>query len=543
MSTNDPGQPEYLGSGQLPAEPGAGPDPARGAGAGRHGRRAGLVVGVAAATLAAVGAGAYGVAQLMSGGSSPASAVPAGAIGYLSLDLDPSAAQKIEAVTILRKFPSLRSQLKIGSRDDLRKTIFEQIQKDGDCKSLSYADDVEPWIGDRVAVAAVPGRSDRIMPLVALQVTDGDRAKSGVRALQKCAGEGDSLGVATSGDYLLLSQKQADADAMAASAGSAALADDAGFKTWTDRTGDPGIVTMYAAQGAADAVVKASKAHSGSSGSEPAPGDAASTKQIQAALDGFEGAAGVVRFKDGAVEAEFTSKGLDKGAAGTDAGRGPDVTTLPATTAAVLSVALPEGWLDDSVSSLRSALGDDFDSSLAQAERQTGLQLPEDIETLFGRGVSVSVDSSADLQGLESSPDASELPAGIRITGDADKITAVIDMLKAAAGPQADAVQVRSKGDLVTVGLDKAYVAKLLEDGDLGGSTSFTKVVPDAARASVVVYVDFDAGNGWAEQLADLASDGDATVKADVKPLDAFGVSSWQDSDRVQHGLLRLTTD
>jgi hypothetical protein len=104
-------------------------------------------------------------------------------------------------------------------------------------------------------------------------------------------------------------------------------------------------------------------------------------------------------------------------------------------------------------------------------------------------------------------------------------------------------VQVRSKDGIVAVGTDKAYVDSLLAKGDLGSTDAFTKVVPEAGRANGVLFVNFDAGNGWAEQLADVASGGDQQVKDNVKPLDAFGLSSWQDTDQVQHTLLRLTTD
>ena len=55
--------------------------------------------------------------------------------------------------------------------------------------------------------------------------------------------------------------------------------------------------------------------------------------------------------------------------------------------------------------------------------------------------------------------------------------------------------------------------------------------------------MNFDAGNGWAEQLADLLSDGDPEAKQNIAPLDALGISGWVDGDDVQHGLLRLTTD
>jgi hypothetical protein len=152
------------------------------------------------------------------------------------------------------------------------------------------------------------------------------------------------------------------------------------------------------------------------------------------------------------------------------------------------------------------------------------------------------VDSSLDPEALADSPDPTKIPVGIRIKGDADKITAVIDKLKTAAGAQADIVAVRTKGDVVTVSTDKAYAEKLLGTGDLGDSTSFTNVVPEADRASGVFFLDFDAGDGWAEKLAGLGADSDPSVRENIKPLDAFGVSSWQDG-AVRHALLRLTTD
>ena len=539
MSSNDPNQPEYLGSDAAADSP---------APSGPHrGRRTAVVTAAVVATVAAVGAGAYGVVQVMSGGSSPASAVPADAVAYVSLDLDPSAAQKIEAIKIMRKFPGLRKELDINSRDDIRQTIFREIQKGGDCKDLSYADDIKPWIGNRVALAGVPaskGSQDPVLPLVALQVTDQDKAETGIRALQKCSGGDDDVAFASSGDYLLLSEKQSDVDAMAEDAESASLQDDKAFTTWMDRTGESGIVTMYASKKAADIVVDLANQTQRDSGDlEPGTMGSMQGKQLSAALAGFEGAAGVIRFKGGAVEAELAAKGLNKGVGGADGGRGPDVTTLPGTTAAVLSVALQDGWLDDSMSSLRSSFGDSFDQGLAQAEQQTGLSLPEDVETLLGEGVSISVDSSADLEAIASSPDPASIPAGVRIKGDAAKITAVIDKLKRAAGPQADVVVVRSKGDLVAVGTDKGYVESLVEKGDLGDSPAFTRVVPEAGRASGVFFVDFDAGNGWAERLADLVSDGDPSAAENVKPLDALGASSWVDGDAVQHSMLRLTTD
>jgi hypothetical protein len=63
-------------------------------------------------------------------------------------------------------------------------------------------------------------------------------------------------------------------------------------------------------------------------------------------------------------------------------------------------------------------------------------------------------------------------------------------------------------------------------------------VVPDSDRATGALFVNFDAGGGWLEELAE----GDSEAAANLAPLDALGVSSWRDGE-VQHGLLRVTTD
>jgi hypothetical protein len=333
-------------------------------------------------------------------------------------------------------------------------------------------------------------------------------------------------------------EKQSVVDRFATQAKASPLADDADYKTWTGRTGDPGIITMYAAK---DAVAVATRAARGAAGDGGL--GTAYEKRLRTTFKDFDGAAGVVRFKDGAVEAEFQTKGLGR-IAGTGSTGGPDVRTLPATTAAVLSLSLPHGWLDSSVSQLKSQAGaGEFDRLMAEGERRTGLQLPEDVGTLLGNGLSVSADSSADLDALRRDGDPTKLPVGVRLQGDPDKITAIVTKLQKLVGPQGDLVKTDSSGDLVAVGTDPTYLSRLVEKGTLGSQRSFEKVVPHADKASAVLFVDFDAGDGWADKLADLLSDGDPSAKANVAPLDAFGVSGWVDGSKIQHSLLRLTTD
>jgi hypothetical protein len=102
-----------------------------------------------------------------------------------------------------------------------------------------------------------------------------------------------------------------------------------------------------------------------------------------------------------------------------------------------------------------------------------------------------------------------------------------------------------TSGDTVAVGTDQKHLDTLVGPGQLGDSEQFGKVVSQSGRATGVLYLDFDAGDGWAEQVAQLVADDHdaAAARADVAPLDALGLGAWQDGDQVQHALVRLTTD
>jgi hypothetical protein len=531
-----PSDPEYLGS--------EGPQPSS-----RRGlSRSTVVAGAAVAVLAAAGAGAWGVYSLLAGGGpAPATAVPASAVGYVSVDLDPSASQKIEAIKILQKFPGLAKQLNLGSQDDLRRYVFEQFQKDGTCKSLSYDKDISPWIGDRLAAAAVPSGSS-VYPLVAVQVGDQDAARKAVSALENCAGASKPAGVAFSGDYMLLSDTQKHADSSASEAQKAALQDDTGFQKWTSAAGDPGIVTMYASAKAPklllDAERKGMQKGLGSAGSPFASGfnQGFSTGMNQATriYKSFKGMAAVVRFHDGAVETEFASGGLANQLSNASAA---DISHLPASTAVAAGMGLQHGWTQQLMKNLAPVLGGkaELHAMLKQGERQTGLKLPGDIETLLGDGVSVALDSSADFKSFNTNPDPSTLPVGLRIKGDPSAIDGVIGKLRRLIGPQASMLKTKDGSGVVAVGLDQKYVDSLAGNGTLGSDPTFTSVVPHADQSTGVLYLNFDAGNGWVDHLAYQLSDGDRQVTSNIAPLHALGASTWVDGD-VTHGLVTLST-
>ena len=539
-------QPEYLGGG-APLD-GAHGDPSGAESAPRRRPRWGLVAAAGIGVVGVVAVGGLGLAQLLSGSGSPADAVPANALAYVSVDLDPSASQKIAAIQMMRKFPALKKEVGLEARDDLRRWFFEEALDD--CKGLTYDDDVAPWIGDRMAVAAVPDAGQKVSPLFALQVGDQDAAADGVRAMAEKCGEDEQIGVAFVGDYAVLMEKQSDADSYAKAAEASPLSDDADYQTWTDRIGDPGVVNAYVS---ADAPARMSDLAAEMTredlGEETGPLTDEELRQEMVELyRDFEGAAGTLRFADGTLELAMATKGMPGGVAAVDAPGAPSLGDLPASTAAAFTVSFPENWLQDWMSSMGDVLGggaagSDGEDLWKDLEAGTGLQLPEDIETLLGDGLRVSVDSSLDTAALESA-DVPEVPVGIRIHGEAAEIDRVIDTLLAQLPPgQADVLQRKSGDGYVVLGLDPAYVDTLAAaGGDLAGDPSFEKVVPEADRVSGGLFVNFDADD-WATRLAQEFSSGDSEVVANVEPLDALGLSTWLDDDAVQHASLILSTD
>lgn len=548
MDTNLPGpgdrEPEYLGDGS-PAAAGSEDTGAATTGppAPRR-RRTAILAASGLAVVAVVGVGGWGLAQFLSSGSSAASALPATTAAYLTVDLDPSGTQKIEAIRTLRKFPGIEKHLDLGARDDIRRYIVDKMS--ADCPSLDYDKDVKPWIGEKLALAAVP-LDGKAAPVLALEDSDEAAGRAMVKKLNDCA-DGSDGGVAYANGFLLVSDTQKHADAVAAQTEQGTLADDADFQTWMDRAGDSGVITGYAAKTAPALLKDLAFSSPSMLGASPMPDMTGPGSQKQmldklfSAYKDFEGAAMVVRFGNGSVETEMVTKGLGKTPVGSV--QAPAVTDLPASTAVAMSVAMPEGWLRDYLTSMNQLMGNgaSVDELLRQAEAQTGLKLPQDAETLLGKGVTVTVDGNIDLQGLSRSNDPTQVPAAIRITGDPARITPIIDKLKKLAGPQGDIVKVKTGDGDVLVGLDPAYLDEVSSNGGLGSTTAFQDAVPHASGAAGVFYLSFDAGD-WAAKLGDMISNGDPQVRANIEPLQALGMSSWLDGDKVAHVELKLTTN
>ncbi len=493
---------------------------------------------------------------LASTGQRPAEVLPDSTFALLTVDLDPSGGQKVEAIKTLRKFPSWEKRTGLSPDSDVAKAIFEEAFEDGQCKALDYEDDIKPWLGSRAGVGGVL-LDGKAAPVLALQVKDSELAKTGFAALAKCSqADSEESGWTVTDDYVVLSDTTKHAEAIVSAGESAPLADSPDFQKWTEEAGGAGIVNAYVGRKTVDVVSDlagsdldalaggsvlpspSETSPSETSPSESGPGEKPGG-ELEDALKDFQGGAAVLRFADDGIELSFASGGAT---VEQDRTVGKHVAALPEDTAAVMALAVPKKALDalegkpgesgETPFSLADILGDD-----------TGLDLPEDLVTLLGTSLSVSLggDAPADLAQVS---DPADVPVGVLIHGDEAKIEAVIAKAEARAGVKLSDLPatVSSSDGKVAIATSPGYADALRDDGSLGESQSFKDVVSHADEAQGVMYVSLQ--NGWIEALNDLAADekDPELVEAldNLGALQAMGASTWNEGD-IGHGLLRLS--
>jgi len=541
--TPSDGQPEYLeeGGGQPLSTP---PPPPSGSSKRRRGLVAGGVIGLAAL----VGGGVWAATSFFGQGAQPAEALPANTIGYASLDLDPSGGQKIEAFKMLRRFPAFRDQVGLNADDDLKKKAFESMHSDGFCPDLSYSD-VDSWLGDRFAMAAVDLGEEYPTPVGVIQVTDDAKAEAGLKKIQSCAGGESSGGFVVEGDWAVVAETESIAQKVVDKTGEGTLADDSDYQKWTGEVGDAGVVNMYAAPAAGQYLARMADQFSGMASefgymsgddSMDGMGDMGSSSMPQEMTDqlkDFPGLALTVRFNDGALEVAAAGGTNDQTTAMLGDGGLSSMTDLPDNTAAAVGFSLGDGWVQKMLDQFSSMSGMSSDEMANEIEQETGLTLPDDLQTLLGDSATLALSSDFSPEDFVNSADGSDVPVGMRVHGDAEAIGSVLDKIAAKDPSAGSALGHDASGDDVAIGPNPDYRAELLKDGSLGDTEAFQDLIPEAEKSSVAFFVNFDAGD-W---LTNLAQD-DAEAQANLQPLKGLGMSSWIDGD-TSHFLLRLTTE
>ncbi|GAA1961225.1 hypothetical protein GCM10009798_21240 [Nocardioides panacihumi] len=528
-----------------------------GAGAPRRSRR--RWIGGGAIGLLAIGGGAaaWAATSFFSQGTQPAEALPDSTIGYVSVDLDPSGAQKIAALKLARKFPAFKDKVGLQTGDDIRKWIFGKAA-DGNC-DLDFDKQVAPWLGSRAAVAAVG--TDHPIPVVVVQTTDAGKAEAGVKALLSCGGtSADSAGVGwtINGDWIVFAETTEKAKEVVKETEKGSLADDPDFQSWTDKAGDSGILTAYAAPAAGQVLAQElGKATDGGStfgsaspidpfgmlGSCPGLSDpSAATQRMKGQLADFRGAAATLRFGADGVELEMVgdTQAFGGSAATSTPSGTPVVSTLPADTAVGIGVSFPQDWTAQLTKNLQNVCGEGTDPKalFAPLSRATGLDLPDDLPKLLGDSAALALGPGIDVEGMVNSGDPSTLPVALKLRGEKDTIDGVAAKLRQTLGAPAGALEPVAGDGAVAIGLDKAYAEEVAKSGGLGSSDEFRSVVPHGDKSASVVYVSVNA----LDKAVKALSGGDDEIAANLAPLRAIGLSGWSE-DGDGHAVFKVSLD
>lgn len=544
-TTPPPSGADTVGFGYPPPPPPAGhgfePQPPYDGPTGSHRGLKVLVLSVVLALM--VGGGAFAFYQadpfhLFRAGPQASEALPADAIFYAGVDLDPTASQKINALRFLNHFPSFRENAGLSDVNaDVREALLGKAIDKLHCAGVDYEHDVKPWLGERFGIAVMPPTSADTTPVaVAIQVSDDDAATKGIAALNACDDAvsspldgGSSLGISFVNGFMLLSDSQPQADAYATSAGEHALADDVDFKADIGSLGDLGVATMW---------VDAKAAVAAYGDKLPQAGDLTS---LTSSLGRY---AATFRFASDHVEVEASAYSDNSVA---EVGDNP-VVKLPGSTVLAISASggdqrVAQAW-KTGIDEARS-VDPQIDEQISQFERQTGFSLPADIETLFGHNLMLALDQ----QGLTAdnlrAGDPSTLSFGARFTNDPAKLdalyTKLVDLIDSANGGQVDVAK-KDFPDGVAIASNEAYAQRLGGlDGDLGDTDAFRSVVDDGAGQAFVMFVNVDAVKS--QILEAMTRSGVSQEVIDnLRPLKAFGVSG-DVQGHYQHVTMRLSVD
>lgn len=471
------------------------------------------MAGVAGLVLAVATAGTVSAYQVLGGGGpQPAEALPATTVGYVRIDLDPSAAQKVQALRLLSRFPSFAEASGIDDEDaDLRRELFEQLDKNSEeLACIDYDADIEPWLGERAGFGFAPSAGGDADVLLTVAVTDPARALDGMTAVLDCLGE-NAPGFALVGDYLLLAETQAVAQQYAEQARALSLADNPAFGSDMDLLGEQGVLSWWVDVGALTAITDEAFGREGE------------------ALAGTTGrVAGAVRFDDRYLEFAAVSTGGDF-APPLEQVDNP-IADLPRSTFAAMSVSNGQEYVVPAWEALREEVardGGDLDADVAEFERETGLRLPADIAVLLGSSMTWSLNGEGlDISALGDVEDPADLDVGLELSTDVDRAREIVDAMQDLAADSEEPVEVIEvvTDDSLVLATNEQYADRLTVDGGLGDLEAFTEAVPDPDAAQFVFYLNLAAlERGAIDVLGDM--DVPPEFIDNLEPIQALGIS------------------
>lgn len=480
----------------------------------RAGKTAAIVAGAVLVVGGAAGGGYLVTSAVGGGGPQPEEALPATAMLFAKVDLNPSVSQKVGALRFASKFPSAPAETR--SQDgDIKKALVESLQKQGQLSGVDYATDIQPWLGDRAGLAVLPAGTTGSQPgtagsqpgvVVALAVTDAAKARTG---LAKLTAQSSATKCSVETDWAVCSDSQATLDAALAATKQESLAASAVFVADQKSLDSDGVAAFWMNL---PPLLKASQA-------DTASGDLADSVKNAGRVFG------AVRF-DGA-SLELVAKSMGAQPLTTSPMHGTTVGDLPADTVAAVGFAGLGGMMKQQWSTMESAGGQSFTSGLDQLRAQTGLDLPNDLYTVLSPHLTVAF-GGGDLQKGESPKVAALSDAA------PDTVRGVLDAAAKAFSTSLGLEVVDNKGHSLVASTPE-YADAIRAGSGLGASPAFTAAVPDAKDATVVAYADI------AKLIQLYGTDLPQSQRDNLAPLSSVGLSVVV-NERSNGLRLRLTT-
>lgn len=505
---------------------------------GKGGVSRGVVIGgIGLGAALIVGGGAFAVVNGMSGGGDqPADVLPGDAAMYFRVDIDPSAGQKVAATRFMDQLPPEVTDALNSS--DWREEAFALAEQSGDLGDYSYAEDIEPWLGDRVGVSLSPpadGESDDPVVAIALQVTDQGAAEEFFGGLPDAA----DMAYYVDGDYVVLTSTEW-VDGVRSAADSGSLADNADFTGDMEALGEDGIASMWMDLPTINEMSEGALGSLGSSmmGMPPAYADDMDDEdlsgEVPTDLPQIESGrfAATLRFESDYVELHGITRDLPAQISPSDT---PNIaTTLPADTMAAFGFSGGEQAVGPMIEAIQQLDPEGYDQFVQQAEAM-GISLPGDAEVILGRsfGIGVGADVVNSLAGMSGTMD---LPIGVKVdTSDPARFEEIITTLTGMDPATAGMIQTQVDGDTVSVALTQEYLSAMSEGETLADNDAFNLAVADAQDADSLFYLDF-------RPLAPLvASETPSDFQGLVNSLGGIGMSAHQTSDTEGEFTLRVT--
>lgn len=467
----------------------------------RRTSRALLVGGVATVLVLGVG-GAVAIQQLSGSGPRPSDVLPGDTFGYVQVDIDPSAGQKLAAVRFLGKIPEIKD-LESG---DAREKLWDLAVAESDdacVKDFDFAGDIDPWLGDRVGLGLRPGGTpEDPNVVVALQVKDQDQAMSTLARLADCSEGGDDVDLRAKDGYVLFT-RHGQGDATLAEIDKGSLSQNSTFTEDMTALGEQGVAATWWNLGPASKEL---------SGDMLGMGTAAEPQDVQGRV------AAALRFDPDYAELA----GIARGVGGTQTlkpvdGDAAELTNLPDDTLAAVHISggaqlLDQAWpeLKKQIDGMASAGG--MDDPLGEIEDELGIALPDDLKILLGSSFTLS------LPDQEFGSDVPAIGAKV-VTSDAQRAEEVVTTIEDASGA-AGMLTKSVDGDRFYVATTPDYVDRLKAGGKLGDTDGFKAALADATDADYAVYVDLDR----LEKLYLPELDGEARTA--VEAMRSIGMST-----------------